>query len=353
MNAMQSEPTAPAPAKGGGGDAHEANTGTPDRFRMLKPMLFVHIPKTAGTSLRAGVAEFLGAERMALDYGRDQKATSGLVRRWLYEEKKPARFRSAFDRHGFKFFSGHIKLSDYIGWFDLDNVAVFLRDPVQRVVSEYQHFTRHYGYTKSIEDFVDTPAFQNKQARSLAGIDPECIGALGLMERYEESVRRINEKFGWKIPVRRENLGRDETLGPYEVPNKMRKRIERANPLDTELYSQARDVFDKPSQTIRRCTAPAIGSCKLEGGGTVCGWACRIGSERATQVRIAINGKPVATLNADLFRHDLQRKGLKRSGCAGFEFKLPELTDSDEIRCIELDGNQDLNNSPIRYVASD
>src|SRR6056297_2779889 len=95
----------------------------------LKPMLFVHIPKTAGTSLRHGVAEFLGEGRMVLDYGPKQPATSPLVRRWLYGESNPDRLRSAFDVQEKKFLSGHIQLVDYIGGFDLDNVAVFLRDP--------------------------------------------------------------------------------------------------------------------------------------------------------------------------------------------------------------------------------
>jgi len=316
-------------------------------------MLFVHLPKTAGTSLRVGVAAFLGADRMALDYGPKQKATSKLVRRWLYEERKPGQFRAAFDRKGLKFLSGHIALSDYVGWFDLDNIAVFLREPVQRVISEYQHYVRHYGYGRSIEEFMDTPAFQNKQARALAGIEPADLGVVGITERYEESLQRLNEHFGWEIPSRRENLGRDASLGDYNVTSTLRKRISQANAQDIELYDRACEIFDQPADSPPFSAAPAIGSFRVESGTRIRGWACRIGSEKATSVRIEINGLEIAVLRAHLFRRDVQQRGLKRSGCAGFEFELPQLKNGDEIRCTELDGGTQLNNSPTRFTEAD
>ena len=320
----------------------------------LKPMLFVHIPKTAGTSLRHGVADFLGKERLVLDYGPKQAATSDLVRRWCYRESSPEKLRTAFDSRGKKFLSGHICLADYIGGFDLDNVAVFLRDPVQRVISEHRHYVRHYGYQGSLVEFAETTAFQNKQARALAGAAIQRLGVVGLAERYDESLARLNAHFGWQVPSRNVNMGRKQLSEPYEVDRATRRVLEQSNPLDLALYKSACELFDQNDRSRFRMPAgPATGSCRLgDNQQTVQGWACQIGSERATMVRIEINGKTAATVSAHLFRPDIRRRGLKRSGCAGFRIQIDLISPGDEIRCFETDGDTELHNSPLRAGAS-
>jgi hypothetical protein len=319
----------------------------------VKPMLFVHIPKTAGTSLRHGVAEFLGKNCLVLDYGPKQAATSDLVRRWYYRESSPEKFRTAFDSRGKKFLSGHICLADYVGGFDLDNVAVFLRDPVQRVISEHRHYVRHYGYQGSLVEFAETTAFQNKQARALAGVPIHRLGVVGLAERYEESLARLNAHFGWKVPSRNVNMGRKQLSEAYQVDRQTRRVLEQNNPLDLALYKSACELFDQNDRSrLRMPPGPATGSCKLTDDLSVQGWACQVGSERATKVRIVINGKTAATVSADLFRPDIRRRGLKRSGCAGFRIQIDSISPGDEIRCFEIDGDTELNNSPLRAGAS-
>ena len=319
----------------------------------LKAMLFVHIPKTAGTSLRHGVAEFLGKERLVLDYGPKQAATSDLVRRWCYPESKPEKFRTAFDTHGKKFLSGHIRLADYVGGFDLDNVAVFLRDPVQRVISEHRHYVRHYGYQRSLVEFAETTAFQNKQARALAGVSIHRLGVVGLAERYEESLARFNAHFGWQVPSRNVNMGRKQLSEAYQVDRATRRVLEQSNPLDLALYKSACELFDQDDGSrFHMPPGPATGSCRLRDSRTIQGWACQIGSERTTAVRIEVNGKVVARAAADLFRPDIRRRGLKRSGCAGFRIQIDSISPGDEIRCFETDGNTELHNSPLRADAS-
>lgn len=313
-------------------------------------MLFLHIPKTAGTSLRTGVADFLGKNRMVLDYGEKQEATSELVKRWRYKEANPAKFRQLFDVQGKKFLSGHIRLADYVGGFDIDNIAVILRDPIQRIISEFRHYVRNYGYTGALEEFVKTPVFQNKQSRALAGVPIEQIGLVGLTEHYDESLRRLNEHFGWKIPGRLANVGRADLSHAY-TPNKaVRDLIERNNPLDIQLYDRAVALFHEWDKRPAPTASGAVGSCRVEHDKRVAGWACTIGGEHPTRVRIEVNGKRAGEVIADRFRPDIQRRGLKRSGCAGFEFDLIGIGPGDEIRCIETSGGTELNNSPLRLM---
>jgi hypothetical protein len=56
-----------------------------------KPLLFLHIPKTAGTSFRVAVMQRFGgaskgAYRVAFDYGDNRPETHEMVRRYLHAE---------------------------------------------------------------------------------------------------------------------------------------------------------------------------------------------------------------------------------------------------------------------------
>ena len=312
-----------------------------------KPMLFVHIPKTAGTSIRNGAAAFHGRNLIALDYGPGNRATSPIVNRLIHGAEDPASFRAAFDRKGLKFIGGHIRLADYIGVFDLDNVATFVREPVQRVISSYTHFVCHYGYKKDIETFVADPKFQNRQSKALAGIPVEQIGFVGIMEEFDESLHRLNEHFHWEAPRRKANLGKRPTGRPDKSDLSLRRRILECNRLDHELYCRARTIFENRSMRSTAESVTSLGACNLHDRKILRGWACRIASEQAVEVRVEVNGHEAARLRADLFRPDIRDRGFKRSGCAGFELKLTELSSGDIVRCLESDYGTELKNSPL------
>jgi len=52
-------------------------------------LLIIHIPKTAGTSLRVSLQKEYGPLRMALDYWEQSEVTSSIVHRYLYQDDAP------------------------------------------------------------------------------------------------------------------------------------------------------------------------------------------------------------------------------------------------------------------------
>ncbi len=209
-----------------------------------EPLVFVHVPKTAGTSFRNALQLQLGPAALALDYGKDKPVTSPLVRRHVYEEPDMHALRRAVADAGVKVVCGHISATRYAEAFEARNLMVFVREPIQRLISEFQHFRRHHGYTGSFPEFYRTPGFSNRQLNLAGGVAPEDYGFLGVTECYTESVALANRKFGWNLEVLADNLGRPSLALSYQlVPEMLAEAIE-LNRQDIEYYEQAVAVFE-------------------------------------------------------------------------------------------------------------
>src|SRR5690606_621288 len=61
-------------------------SGAPVVSTNTAPILFIHIPKPAGTSFRKGAESFFGSQHVVYDYGGAASATSSLARQMLYGE---------------------------------------------------------------------------------------------------------------------------------------------------------------------------------------------------------------------------------------------------------------------------
>ena len=52
----------------------------------MKPLLFVHIPKTAGTSFRKAYSSLIPAHKTYCDYGEESVETSPVIQKWIIEK---------------------------------------------------------------------------------------------------------------------------------------------------------------------------------------------------------------------------------------------------------------------------
>lgn len=311
---------------------------------LRKPILFIHIPKTAGTSLRNGAQRFLGEKQVLLDYGLEQSATSGAVRNLVYQQNDIDRFKRHCEHKSVKLVCGHVHLQRYLPIFDLASVVTFLRDPLQRVASDYYHFVRHHQFTGSLEEFAARPAHQNRQAKMLDLVDLEKLGFVGISEFYEKELARLNAVLGWDVPLLQQNMGRQSLQERYEIPDRIERLIRENNRLDYEFYEQALVMASNKNE--RPLSESYFhGSCALSEHFMLQGWAARIGSECPAKVRILINGTLFTEVLASDFRPGLRTE--KRSGCAGFKLQLPRLRSGDKVRCIGGHPGVELKNSPI------
>lgn len=214
----------------------------------IKKIVFIHIPKTAGTSLRGLIeSNYHKGERLAI-YSR---------------ENLDAVLEDALADPKIKCIYGHFPMRPVIAESDAF-VFTMLRDPIRRSISHYNHYLsghepKHrevFGHVQSPEDFgkmvhsynrqsVNVSGYLNRQKKILpddlvweqALINLERIDAVLFTEHYAESVAYLGETLGWKnTPVEFRNVGSRKEIGD-------RSAWEAMNHWDLKLYALCEKKF--------------------------------------------------------------------------------------------------------------
>lgn len=236
-------------------------------------VLFLHIPRTAGTT-------FNRALRLRVDSKRELLTSVYTNHRsWrefvAYVRSLPPR---DFDR--IRYYRGHFSYGIHTQLPKPATYVTMLRDPVDRVLSSYFFFIRQLGSDDvSIEDFVrkgreGDPRLHigwtdNVQVRMLAAENGQPvkvpIGACtremlelakeriasdefvlaGLTERFDESILLLRNKLGLRSCFYVTfNVGRMRPA-PHNISQATRNLIESYNSLDCDLYTFAKERLEQ------------------------------------------------------------------------------------------------------------
>ncbi len=204
---------------------------------MRRSLLFVHIQKAAGTSMRQVVARQYPKREVLIT---DEPVT-------LTPEQ----------RRTLRVVIGHVPFDTASQLASPVDVITMLRQPVDRVVSFYYYFLRRPRHEtlvagKSLEEFAASgfPGICNQQVRQIAGRhEPDLatakhnlareVAAFGIAERFDESLVLMKRAVGWgDIYYRRLNVTANRPA-LRDIPRSAIARIERENELDLELYDFA------------------------------------------------------------------------------------------------------------------
>ncbi|MCX2831889.1 sulfotransferase family 2 domain-containing protein [Microbulbifer thermotolerans] len=319
----------------------------------MNPFVFVHIPKTAGTSFRIGADAYWGRARVCRDYGPKSPETSEIVNKWLVETPDKWKFKKAFVQEGYEFLTGHIRAIDYAPIFGVGRMVTFVREPLQRIVSEFKHVVRHYGYKGDFTKFYRAPHNINRQHRALAGIPWPAIGFIGLTERYTESLNLFNQKYDVGIPGRQENRGRADINVGYELPLEQETELRKLNAADIRLYEEISAQFEWRLRLVDSEIGFVTGLINKLDNGLLYGWALADQGDDPVLVQARAGGEVIGEALANQYRPGLREKGVGRGGFVGFSIDIGRLKGGEKVECVVASTGQPLVHSPWTVHAGD
>lgn len=230
-------------------------------------LFFIHIPKTAGTSMRLLLERFFDEKERVYLYGGEPPGITLEAFRDLPETVKK-RIRLVY---------GHFRFGVHEWLPQKARYITMLRDPVDRVVSLYYFYKRYPGSRHhqlivenaySLEDFVFCGRFfqtDNEMVRQLSGIGRlrrvrfgECTDDLldmawrNIEDHFEwvfsmEEMQRSLEKLGEILGREVEDIGKENVNTTRQslaaIDPGLLERIDAFNRLDRALYERAQHKF--------------------------------------------------------------------------------------------------------------
>jgi len=230
-----------------------------------KSVIFIHIPKTGGTTFRTIINQQYEPQSVFLFKRPPEKSLAEF--KGLPEAKK----------REIKFIQGHMRFGLHEFFPQPCTYITILRDPVDRVISLYYFILRNpenavhnevVSKNMSLKDWVSsgiTTLVNNNQTRFLCTTeavteDGQCssemlesakkniqeyFAVVGLMEKYDETLLLLKRNLRWKTPLYiKANVTKNRPLKEI-IPKDTLKLIEKYNELDVELYRYGKEKFEE------------------------------------------------------------------------------------------------------------
>lgn len=289
---------------------------------MKKINFIVHVPKTAGTSFRCAL-QGNRSVRMLYDYGQESpESTPELIKR---NPLKLTPENEIFDADKFNFICGHVSYEKYAPCVSPDAVVSIVRNPIERIVSEYQHVKRLAGYKHSFEDFASTPVQQDKQWKMLRGLSQKHGALVGLTSHYKYFVEIFSNKLGLPMESIAVNQAPDSDAEErINIPADEIKNAYLYNKQDMDFFFEKVLIFSGLIQGAGYNTNPTRDTnwnCLITGRKQVTGWlSCN--AKDCYFLEIAVNGEKRAVISLDQNRDDIYGMGLSEEPTCGFSYPL-------------------------------
>ena len=293
------------------------------------PYLFVHIPKTAGTSFRMALEELFGWHMVLRDYGPKKGRSSALISERL-PKSSIGQIRETLK--SFRLICGHVHLTKYLMLSGLAKTITFLREPLQRSYSNYLHASRIEGFQGSLNSYLQSQS--NIQSRILGGLPLEALGFVGISERYSESLQLLQLQFPeLKLTELRENFNEEKEEEYYRFSAEEEELLRQHNQNDLILYERALRLFEERLEAARIRTPYHRGGLQNIQKNLVQGWLSA--DDIAPVVLAKLDGRVIASTRAYEFRPGLACWGIEREGFVGFSLRSNEI---DLQKCtVQLD----------------
>lgn len=219
------------------------------QYDKTQPLVFIHIPKAAGTSTRQIFDNWFGSGLLPHYYHEAQGSMPVRHKVFELQQKQAVVVYGHFNRRR------HFGVGDY--YPELSQFITILRDPFEQVISSYFYMREHAGNwldkdrrpEMSVENYILQSKFSVSDffPRQLTlenykeVIETDFI-EIGLVECLELSMQRIASKLG--LPYVPESLEKlNVTERDSEILPEWRALFMESKPLEYEVYNYVKEKF--------------------------------------------------------------------------------------------------------------
>ncbi len=212
------------------------------RIKAKVELVSLHIPKTAGTSFRNILKAVYGEEQVVrFDINR----FVAVENEEFTDKKLPSHIRVIHGHFPYN------KLMELVAIPQGVPVITWLRDPVERVISNYYYLSKILReelneeekdlnilakMQKTLLEYVCAAPNQNRMSSFLQGSSLEDFFFIGITDHYADDLEDLAQMLGWKdYPVLEHNITGEKPDVDEETLNK----IKELNSKDIEIYNSA------------------------------------------------------------------------------------------------------------------
>lgn len=212
-------------------------------------LVSIHIPKTAGTSFIHSLKKQYGYQKVVrIDINKRINLNKTPINK-AYVYKNPEVIHGHFTIDS---------LNNYLSLFPNIPVITWLRDPVERVISNYFYLNKQLRkeikeenkglilpkMERSLIEYAQAERNCNKMSKFLKGIDLKDLFFIGIVENYDKDIYELGRKLNWSIPeiVMHNKTGK---INKSIIDEKTKALIRSYNKKDQVLYEDALAIKNK------------------------------------------------------------------------------------------------------------
>lgn len=216
----------------------------------MNKFIYIHIPRCAGTTNRDVLRSTFGRTRVYRDlsfkkeprlHKNKNKGEELVVNRFVLCDKIFQKNFRVINWEDFDVIFGHFTIRKYalMEW----PFVTFLREPIERVISEYSVLRREDKKFKGLS-LIEYAYLNRNLITWMMGEDINKFLFIGFTEKYEESMNKLENLLNKKIiRIASGSNHRNFKFPKYVITEEERKEIESYNQLDIDLYNKALKRF--------------------------------------------------------------------------------------------------------------
>lgn len=214
-------------------------------------IVFPHVPKTAGSSIRTALKIHF-QKRILLDYSAAPVSDNPTREKQIDDEKILIGENSESYIEKYDIVYGHFPCNKYDVLGPRIRRAIFLRNPVDRVCSNYFYRLKNNVVGEpgdisqvSVLEFAQRNNMRNMYKNYLRGVSLSDFAFVGITERFEDSLNLFEKVFGIRLQQFKERVGNVKHYDDFLREKSSLKMVQDSQSENQIVYEEALRVFEK------------------------------------------------------------------------------------------------------------